>query len=331
MEKNPYEVLGVEKGCDEDALKKAYKQKCFEFHPDKFATESPEKQKEAEENFKEVQKAYNSIKDGSYEASQNQQGGFGFGDIFADIFSRFSGNRSNKITNIPIEIPNPIQLSFVEAVAGCIKHIDFDFTLGCTTCRNQGVIPTANSCKNCNGKGTVTIDKKTQFSLFKQTTTCDACGGSGKELTECSECSGTGSISSSLKEELKFEPCNPVSKKINRKIQGIEYTFLLKVQTALPENLKIEIFNNERILATNYEVCLTDYLLGGEFELDINDGCGKFKFKTKLGSQYIIVENKGIPHKGERLPLKINIALKLPENFSEEQKEILNNLKKTGI
>ena len=171
VEKNPYEVLGVKDDCDEETLKKAYKQKCFEFHPDKFATESPEKQKEAEEKFKEVQKAFNSIKDGSYEASRNQHEGFGIGDFFTDIFSRFTGNRGSRQRNISIEIPEPIQITFVEAIAGCIKHIDFQFELGCAVCSGQGVIPTSNSCKHCNGKGSATVDRKSSFGLFRQTTT----------------------------------------------------------------------------------------------------------------------------------------------------------------
>lgn len=331
VEKNPYEILGVESGCDEETLKKAYKQKCFEFHPDKFATESPEKQKEAEEKFKEVQKAFNSIKDGSYEASRNQHEGFGIGDFFTDIFSRFTGNRESRQRNISIEIPEPIQITFVEAIAGCTKHINFQFELGCAPCGGQGVVPTPNSCKNCNGKGSATVDKKSPFGLFRQTTTCEVCGGSGKEMTKCSECTGNGSIRHSLKEDLKFEPCNPTSKKLNRKIQDIDYTFLVKVQTVLPENLKIEMFNNERILAINYEVSITDFLLGGNFSLDIGDGCGEFNFQTKLGDNFILVDKKGIPHRGDRLPLKINILQKIPQTLSDEQKEILNNLKKVGL
>jgi len=330
MEKNPYEILGVEKGCAEEELKKAYKQKCFEFHPDKFATESQEKQKEAEDKFKEVQKAYNSIKDGSYEASQQSQEEYGFSDFFSSVFSKFQ-NRAQKLSNIQVELPDSIQLSFVEAITGCKKHIHYNFGLNCATCGGHGVVPTKNPCKECNGKGTKTVDEKRTFGLFRQTTTCGVCGGSKKEMIKCGDCKGEGHIQYTLEEEIVFEPCYPINKKIIRKIQDIEYVFMLKVQTVIPESTKMEIFENERILAIDFSLPFSDFLLGGKFKLNIEDNQGDFWFETKTGEQYVLVKDKGFPHKGLRLPLKINISPKIPTELTEKQKEVLNNLKNLGL
>lgn len=330
MEKNPYEILGVPPDCGEEELKKAYRQKCFEFHPDKFATESPEKQKEAEEKFKEIQAAYNSIKDGSFEASQQTDEHGGFSDFFAEIFSRFQ-SRPQQASSIQAEIPEPIQLSFAEAIAGCKKSINYSFHLNCFPCHGNGVVPSAAPCKECGGKGTKTVDEKKSFAFFRQTTTCHVCGGSKKELQECKECNGRGNIPYSLTEELIIDPCNPTSKKISRKIQGIEYVFLVKVQTIIPNSTKMEIFNEQRILSVDYNVPFTDYLLGGKFKLNLDDNQGDFEFEIKTGDSFVLVEHRGFPHKGVRLPLKINIIPKIPTSLTEEQKELLNNLKKLGL
>jgi molecular chaperone DnaJ len=330
MENNPYEILGVSSDCSEEELKKAYKQKCFEYHPDRFAAESPEKQKEAEEQFKKIQNAYNSIKDGSYGTSQQNEHFGGFSDFFSGLFSRFQ-TRYQQPSIIQAEIPNPIKLTFAEAISGCKKNLNYKLELNCFPCNGNGVVPSSISCKECDGKGVKTVERKEIFGFFRQTITCHVCGGSKKELHECKECKGKGNISYTLNEELEFESCNPTGKKIARKIQGIDYLFLVKVQTIIPEFMKVEFFNEQRILSTEYSVSVSDYLLGGKFKLNLEDGLGDFEFETKTGDSYVLIENRGFPHKGTRLPLKINIKPKFPTSLTEEQKNLLNNLKKLGL
>ena len=177
-----YEVLGVDKSAGADQIKKAYRKKAMEFHPDR----NPGN-KEAEEKFKEVGEAYEVLSDADKKARYDQfgfagvdpnygagqgnpyGGGFGgfgdFGDIFGDIFgSAFGGGfggggRSQQ--NAPRKGENimaRLELTFEEAAFGCEKEVSTPRIENCPSCSGSGSADGAiESCSNCRGTGRVTV------------------------------------------------------------------------------------------------------------------------------------------------------------------------------
>lgn len=329
MNKNPYEVLGVAENASEEELKKAYKQKCFEFHPDRFATEPPEKQKEAEQNFKDVQQAYNSIKDGSVNNNQGQ--GFdGFVDFMKQAFQGFRNKSrpSNEEQTLNIQVADPVILSFKESVLGCDKFVEFNFRHHCLICSGVGSMPSTKQCKTCNGSGLKVSQQKSKFGFLRSEMPCEDCHGSGKELEVCKFCNGTKEHTLEFKEILKFEPNNPVNKQFEKQTVGAKIRFLFKVQTQLPEGLTVELNeNNERILVKTITLPAIDFMLGTSVNIDLEDGGDKLTVNIETPKTEIFVSNKGVPSRGHRGTLKIKVLPSFPEKLTKKQKEVLNKFK----
>lgn len=328
---NPYEILGVPEECDEETLKKAYRAKCFEYHPDRQVNKTQEQKDEAEKKFKEVQTAYNAINDGSYEASKKPQG-FGFNNI-ADIFNSFMGMRGfrqhkqEKPKQVEVEINEPIILSFAESIQGCNKNLDLNFNLSCFDCMGQSVIPTSNKCTHCNGTGGQV--KKTSNGFFQQMiqTTCESCSGLGVNLEQCKSCNGSGATNQNLIEEIEILPNTPSGKKIIRNIQGVEVVYIVRTTIDIPKGFYLS--QNRQELIKDIEIDIFDFILGGKKELSIEDGEENLVFQFQTSQEQVIIQNKGLPKNGKRGPLKINLIPQFPKSITEEQRELLNKLKQT--
>ncbi len=212
-----YEVLGVGKDSSADEIKKAYRKKAMEFHPDKNPGDSV-----AEEKFKEANEAYEILSDADKKAAYDQyghagvdpnagfggggfSGGGGFGgfeDIFGDIFSAFgggggfsSGGRSGRRSNRGADMKISINLSFHEAVFGVEKKIKIKRNEECSTCGGSGAEKgsSAKTCDQCGGSGQVYVRQQTPFGTVQQVHTCDKCHGEGKIIDKpCKTCHGAG-------------------------------------------------------------------------------------------------------------------------------------------
>ena len=199
-----YEILQVEKNADKGTIKKAYRQMAMKYHTDKNPGD-----KEAEENFKAVNEAYQVLSDDEKRALYDRygkealqghgQGGFsrgGFddlGSIFEDLFggfgsSRRSRQRKNYNYNLDTEIT--INLDFNEAVFGTKKEIKFKYKTACESCHGTGAKGgKLSTCTTCNGQGQVHM--RQGFMTFAQT--CPHCEGTGQSIKEkCSDCRGLG-------------------------------------------------------------------------------------------------------------------------------------------
>lgn len=211
-----YEVLGVGKDSSPDEIKKAYRKKAMEFHPDKNPGDSV-----AEEKFKEANEAYEILSDeekksrydqyghagvdpsaGGYGGGGYSGGGFGgFEDIFGDIFSAFgggggfSGSRGGRRSNRGSDMKININLSFHEAVFGVEKKIKIKRNEECGTCGGTGAEKgsTSKTCDQCGGSGQVYVRQQTPFGTVQQVHTCDKCHGEGKIIDKpCPTCHGSG-------------------------------------------------------------------------------------------------------------------------------------------
>lgn len=218
-----YEVLGVEKSASADEIKKAYRKKAKQYHPDLNPGD-----KEAEAKFKEANEAYEVLSDDQKKARYDQfghagvdpnygAGGGGFGGGFGgfgddidlgDIFSSFfgggggfggGGRRANP--NAPRrgeDLQSTVTISFEEAAKGCKRKVDVNRVDVCSECNGsgaqKGTSPT--TCPECHGSGQVMAQQRTPFGVIQTQRACTRCGGKGKIIeTPCQKCRGRGRVS----------------------------------------------------------------------------------------------------------------------------------------
>jgi len=214
-ERNYYEILGISKDASQEDIKKAYRTLAKKYHPD-ISTEP-----NAEERFKEVQKAYDCLSDeekrrnydqfGTEEpnpfgsqASGFNQGFSGFGG-FEDIFSSFFGGGRRQQANSAErgrDLRTTINLTFEEAAFGCKKTINVSRYEECTKCAGTGAASKndIHTCKRCSGTGTVIVEQNTLFGRMQTRTTCPDCHGKGKIIDHvCPDCRGTGKVKKDAK------------------------------------------------------------------------------------------------------------------------------------
>lgn len=199
-----YETLGLERGANDEEIRRAFRRKAMEFHPDRNKTPG------AEDRFKEINEAYQVLSDQEQRARYDRFGhagvnggserpfdGFdpfgGFGDIFDTFFG--SGGRTANQPRPGEDISQRITLSFEEAVFGCERDIELNRVEPCHHCSGAGNEPGTpiTTCRTCSGTGQVRRAQRSVFGQFAVTTPCSACNGSGRAIaTPCSNCRARG-------------------------------------------------------------------------------------------------------------------------------------------
>ena len=216
-----YDRLGVSKDASQDEIKRAYRKMSKKYHPD------INKEPGAEEKYKEVQEAYETLSDDQKRAAYDQygpdgangfggQGGFGgfdggagFGG-FEDIFSSFFGGGATRNPNAPRQgddLQYRVDLSFEEAIFGAEKEVHYNREATCKTCSGSGAKPGTSpvTCGRCHGQGVINVDTQTPLGMMRRQVTCDVCHGTGQEIKEpCQTCHGTGHEKQSHKVSVKI-------------------------------------------------------------------------------------------------------------------------------
>lgn len=202
--KDFYEILGISRQATDEEIKKSYRKLAFQYHPDR------NKDKNAEDKFKEVNQAYEVLSDSRKRANYDRFGhagvdggyargfeGFdfgGFGDIFDAFFSGTTrGRRSEAERGTDLHIQ--MEITFVEAAFGCEKQIEIQRIEPCSSCHGTGSEPGTEmeKCPNCGGSGEVRRTQQGLFGHFTNITTCPQCGGRGRIITHlCQQCNGAG-------------------------------------------------------------------------------------------------------------------------------------------
>lgn len=204
-----YDRLGLSKDASQDEIKRAYRKLSKKYHPD------INKEPGAEEKYKEILEAYETLSDAQKRAAYDQygpdgangfggqgsfggfDGGAGFGG-FEDIFSSFFGGGATRNPNAPRQgddLKYRVNLSFEEAVFGAEKEIHYNREVTCKTCSGSGAKPGTSpvTCGRCHGHGVINVDTQTPLGMMRRQVTCDVCHGTGQEIKDpCQTCRGTG-------------------------------------------------------------------------------------------------------------------------------------------
>ena len=352
-----YEVLGVSKSASADELKKAYRRLAIEHHPDRGGDET---------KFKEVNEAYEVLKDsskrqrydqfghagvGSSAASDgNPFGGFGgngqefhfdFGDLgLGDIFGSFFGQQQGgqKRQNRGRDVETNIEVSFENAVFGTTADLNLNIESECDHCKGKTVEPgyELKECNTCNGSGQVTNVTRTIFGNIQQATTCPTCKGSGKIPEKpCSVCKGKGTQRKNQEVQLKV-PAGIDDGAVIRLREHGEAT-AGGPQGDLYVNIRVKPhkkFTREGdLILSNEHIDMVEASLGSEIDVDTVDGPVKMKIPsgTQSGTDFKL-SGHGVPHlKGNSRGAHIvTVVVDTPTKLSKEQTELLEKFKNTS-
>ena len=353
-----YEILGVDKGADDNTIKKAYRKIAMKYHPDR----NPD-DKAAEEKFKEAAEAYEVLSDADKRARYDrfghagvdgQAGGFGgrggmtmedifsqFGDIFGDsgspFESFFGGRRGGRSTgkkgsNLRIKV----KLSLEEMASGITKKIKVKKQMTCDQCDGSGAKDSSSiqTCGTCGGAGYVRQVRNTFMGQMQTTTTCPTCNGSGQTITSsCSKCRGSGTVMG--EETISIDIPAGVAHGMQLSMRGKGNA---GSQGGPNGDLLIHIEEKEHDHFTRdgdhvvYDLFLSfaDAALGTKVEVPTLDG--KVSIKIPPGTQagkIFRLKGKGMPvlqgyGTGDQL---ININVWTPKDLNSEEKALLEQMR----
>ena len=346
-----YKVLGVSKKASDEEIKKAYRKLARQYHPDR----NPDDEA-AEEKFKEVQGAYDTLSDpekrkqydagamfgfgpgqGPFAAGGSQQGG-GFGGFdlggfdLGSLFNRGGGRRAQPQQVRGRDLETEVQLDFEQAINGAQVSVTVQKAERCTTCRGSGAKPGTIpiTCPRCEGRG---IDAQSQ-GFFSISQPCPQCGGAGQIIEDpCPTCGGSG-----LTRQTKRYKVNiPAGVK-----DGARIRLAGKGEAGPRGGPPGDLYVTTRVASSpvfrrlgggNLEVTvpisIPEAMRGGTIEVPTLDGTKKIKVApgTKHGSvQRLRGEGPPKPKGGGRGEIRYRLEIDVPEELNEEQAEAAEKL-----
>ena len=349
-----YEILGVEKSASKDEIKSAFRRKARTLHPD--VNKAPD----AEEKFKELGKAYETLMDDNKRATYDRYGedglknaGFntngpfeaGFGDL-NDIFNTFFGGfggfgfgGGRPDPNAPQpgdDIRADVEISFEEAVFGVNKEIKFDHLELCPECKGTGAEKGSKPvvCPTCGGSGQVQTVARTPLGAFTQISPCPDCHGTGQKISNpCKACKGYGKIEKEKKIEIKIPAGVDNHSKIRVSGEGDAGTNggragdLYVVLHVKPS----EYFTRDGVdVYTKLEISPAQAALGDEIIVKTLDGEQKIQVHAGIqNGNTIKIKNAGIPilsrpsQRGDHI---LVVTVKIPTQMSDAERNLYKQL-----
>lgn len=356
-----YEVLEVPRNASAEEIKKAYRKKAIQYHPDKNPGD-----KASEEKFKEAAEAYEVLSDENKRARYDQFGhagvgssassGFGgggmsmddifsqFGDIFGGHFGGFGGfggfgsSQRGRRVNRGSDLRVKVKLTLKEILNGVEKKIKVKKYVSCSHCDGNGSENgnSVSTCTTCNGSGVVTRVANTILGQMQTSSTCPTCNGDGKTITKkCSNCNGEGIVREEEVISIKI-PAGvaegmqlSMSGKGNAARRGgVNGDLLIVIEEEEDPNL----IRDENDVIYNLFLSFPTAALGGTVEVPTIDGIAKVKIDpgTQPG-KVLRLRNKGLPTvngygKGDQL---IHVNVYVPENLSAKERKQMEEFEKS--
>ena len=354
-----YDVLGVSKSASADEIKKAYRTKAKALHPDRNA-DNPD----AETQFKEVNEAYDILKDGEKKAAYDRfghaafEGGMGpgagggagpfgggggdfssaFSDVFDDLFGDFMGGRggNRQRASRGSDLRYNLRVTLEEAYTGVQKTITVPTAVACGNCKGTGSDAGAEpaTCPTCSGMGKV----RAQQGFFTVERTCPTCSGLGQIIQNpCGVCAGSGRVEKDRALNVNIPPGVETGTRIRLAGEGEaglrggptgDLYIFIEVQSHA-------LFEREgQNLRCRVPVSLVAVALGGDVEVPTIEG-GRSRVKIPEGSQsgrQMRLRGKGMPalRGGGYGDMYIEMAVETPVNLSAKQKELLKEFEAAG-
>ena len=347
-----YDVLEVSRGASEEDIRKAFRRKALEFHPDR------NKNDDAAEKFKEVNEAYQVLTDperrqrydrfghagvGNGGAQQGQGfDGFdlfgGLGDVFDAFFGGGPGGATRGRGRPGRDLQTNLTISFDEAVFGTTRDIEIGRTERCSHCEGSGSEPghAKDTCTNCSGSGRVRRAQRSVFGQFVTETTCNVCDGRGETIPHpCSSCKGSGRERAKRKIQVTVPAGVFNGATLSLAGQG-EAGEVGGQPGELYVNVRVtphERFDREDndILYT-LDLSFPQAALGTELEVPTIEGTSPLMIPagTQNGAQFRL-KNLGVPvlgRSGRRGDEVITVRVHTPDKLSRRQKELLEELER---
>jgi len=355
-----YDVLGASKSASADELKKAYRTKAKELHPDR-NSDNPN----AESQFKEVNEAYDALKDPERKAAYDRfghaafEGGMGgarrgqpgagqgdfasaFSDVFDDLFGDFMGGRGGpggggrQRATRGSDLRYNLRVSLEDAYSGLQKTINVPTSVGCSACNGTGAESGAEptTCPTCSGMGKV----RAQQGFFTVERTCPTCSGLGQIVKNpCNSCAGAGRIEKDRSLSVNIPKGVETGTRIRLAGEGEAglrggptgdlYIFIDVAEHNLFQREAENLF-------CHVPVSVTTAALGGDIEVPTIDG-GRSRVKVPAGSQsgrQMRLRTKGMPmlRGNGQGDMFIEMAVETPVNLTTRQKELLREFDKLG-
>jgi len=347
-----YDVLGVSKGASADEIKKGYRQKAKELHPDR-NSDNPD----AEAQFKEANEAYEVLKDADKKAAYDRfghaafEGGMGgrpggggqgdfasaFSDVFDDLFGDMMGGRRGGGGNRAVrgsDLRYNLRISLEDAFSGLQKTVQVPTAVGCDVCEGTGAQGGAEptSCPTCSGMGKV----RAQQGFFTVERTCPTCSGMGQIIQNpCTNCGGAGRV----EKDRSLSVSIPAGVETGTRIRlagegeaglrggptGDLYIFIEVAEHNLFQRDGAQLY-------CRVPVSMTAAAMGGDIEVPTIDG-GRSRVKVPAGSQsgrQMRLRSKGMPalRGGPAGDMFIELAVETPVNLTAKQKELLKEFEK---
>lgn len=357
MARDYYDVLGVGRDASQEEIKKAYREKARELHPD--ASDHPD----AEDRFKEVQEAYDVLGDEDKREAYDQMGheqfkqakkqGFdpsdaeggmggmggmgaggmggmsGFEDLFEDLFGGFGGRGQQRRQGIRTRV----NVTLEEAFSGAERRISYETEVECSECGGSGAAEGSDveRCPQCDGRGEIRQQQRTPFGQATTVRPCPRCGGDGRIIEDpCRECGGAGSVRDRVTRTIEVP-------------RGVEDGTTLRMRNAGGEDVYIEVgveshdrFEREGAdLYYTHPISFPQAVYGdevrvptmeGEVEMDVPAG-------TQSGETFRL-RGRGMPRMqgGGRGDQYVTVKVVVPEpgDLGEREREALEDFAEAG-
>ena len=366
MANNFYDTLGVSKGASQDEIKKAFRKKAHEYHPDKGSGNA--------DKFKEINEAYQVLSDSSKRQQYDQYGqtfeqaqrnggagfgggspfgagdpfagfsGFGaqgggvefdLGDIFGDIFGGQREQHSSR-RNRGIDLEMGININFEEAVFGVEKNITLEKKDACKTCGGNGAAKGSKivTCPKCHGQGQIRTQRRTIFGNVASSIACDKCNSMGKiPEVPCNTCNGSGVLRQEKTISVKIPAGIDNGQRIRISGEGeagyrgsAAGDLYLIVKVNGHKDFVRDGFNLHKELPISF----SQASLGAKPIVKTLDGDIELKIPNGTQSGTVLkVKDKGVPNINNphhRGDLLITVRVIVPKKLSKKEKELLKQL-----